>query len=70
MLARAPQVNAAQIREAHAIVPIMAVEIEWSVFTRDVEVDIVPTCRELGIGFMAYSPLVRCTLSRQLHLVW
>uniref|UniRef100_A0A6I9QKN9 LOW QUALITY PROTEIN: IN2-2 protein-like n=1 Tax=Elaeis guineensis var. tenera TaxID=51953 RepID=A0A6I9QKN9_ELAGV len=47
------------IRKAHAVHPITAVQLEWSLWTRDVEEDIVPTCRELGIGIVAYSPLGR-----------
>lgn len=47
------------IRRAHAVHPISAAQIEWSLWTRDVEVDIVPTLRELGIGIVAYSPLGR-----------
>ncbi|KAJ7553923.1 hypothetical protein O6H91_06G118700 [Diphasiastrum complanatum] len=47
------------IRRAHAIHPITAVQLEWSLWTRDVEDTIIPTCRELGIGIVAYSPLGR-----------
>ena len=47
------------IRKAHAIHPVSALEMEWSLFTRDAEKDLVPVCRELGIGFLAYSPLGR-----------
>ncbi|KAK4590683.1 hypothetical protein RGQ29_021024 [Quercus rubra] len=47
------------IRRAHAVHPITAVQLEWSLWTRDVEEEIVPTCRELGIGIVAYSPLGR-----------
>lgn len=47
------------IRRAHATAPIAAVQTEYSLFTRIVEDDILPTCRELGIGFVAYSPLGR-----------
>ncbi|XP_031280264.1 probable aldo-keto reductase 5 [Pistacia vera] len=47
------------IRRAHAVHPITAVQLEWSLWSRDVEEDIVPTCRELGIGIVAYSPLGR-----------
>ncbi|CAO2831438.1 unnamed protein product [Amaranthus hypochondriacus] len=50
---------AATIRRAHAIHPITAVQMEWSLWTRDLEQEIVPTCRELGIGIVAYSPLGR-----------
>eukprot|EP00249_Psilotum_nudum_P009997 c22271_g1_i1 orf=87-1082(+) len=47
------------IRRAHAIHPVSVVQIEWSLWTRDAEQEIIPACRELGIGFMAYSPLGR-----------
>lgn len=45
------------IRRAHAVHPITAVQMEWSLWTRDIEEEIVPICRELGIGIVAYSPL-------------
>ncbi|XP_057959197.1 probable aldo-keto reductase 2 [Malania oleifera] len=45
------------IRRAHAIHPITAVQLEWSLWTRDVEEEIIPTCRELGIGIVPFSPL-------------
>ncbi|GAB4844031.1 hypothetical protein Ancab_013995 [Ancistrocladus abbreviatus] len=48
---------ASTIRRAHAVHPLTAVQIEWSLWSRDVEEEIVPTCRELGIGVVAYSPL-------------
>ena len=51
--------SAGTIRKAHAIHPISAVQLEWSLWARDVEADIIPTCRELGIGIVAYSPLGR-----------
>lgn len=57
------EISAAQVRRAHAAQPITAMELEWSLFNRDSEVDLVPTCRELGIGFMAYSPLGRGILT-------
>ncbi|CAJ2669341.1 unnamed protein product [Trifolium pratense] len=47
------------IRRAHAVHPITAVQLEWSLWARDVEEEIIPTCRELGIGIVAYSPLGR-----------
>jgi len=47
------------IRRAHAVHPITAVQTEYSLWTRDPEADILPTCRELGIGFVPYSPLGR-----------
>jgi aryl-alcohol dehydrogenase-like predicted oxidoreductase len=47
------------IRRAHKVHPITAVETEYSLWSRDVENDVVPACRELGIGYMAYAPLGR-----------
>ncbi|KAL9447673.1 hypothetical protein AB3S75_015195 [Citrus x aurantiifolia] len=47
------------IRRAHAVHPITAVQMEWSLLTRDIEEEIVPLCRELGIGIVPYSPLGR-----------
>jgi aryl-alcohol dehydrogenase-like predicted oxidoreductase len=47
------------IRRAHAVHPIAAVQIEYSLWTRDVEAEMLPLCEELGIGFVAYSPLGR-----------
>nr|XP_027116995.1 auxin-induced protein PCNT115-like [Coffea arabica] len=51
--------SASTIRRAHAVHPITAVQLEWSLWSRDVEEEIIPTCRELGIGIVAYSPLGR-----------
>src|SRR5207302_1543059 len=47
------------IRRAHAVHPIAALQSEWSLWTRDPEAEVLPTVRELGIGFVAYSPLGR-----------
>jgi aryl-alcohol dehydrogenase-like predicted oxidoreductase len=47
------------IRRAHAVHPITALQTEYSLWTRDVEAEILPTLRELGIGLVAYSPLGR-----------
>lgn len=47
------------IRRAHAVYPVTALQTEYSLWTRDVELDILPSLRELGIGFVAYSPLGR-----------
>jgi aryl-alcohol dehydrogenase-like predicted oxidoreductase len=49
----------ATIRRAHAIHPMSAVQVEYSLWSRDVEAEILPLCEELGIGFVAYSPLGR-----------
>jgi len=51
------------IRRAHAVHPIAALQTEYSLWTRDPEAEILPTCRELGIGFVPYSPLGRGFLS-------
>jgi aryl-alcohol dehydrogenase-like predicted oxidoreductase len=51
------------IRRAQAVHPIAAVQTEYSLWSRDPEREILPTCRELGIGFVAYSPLGRGFLS-------
>ncbi|HEY4824693.1 MAG TPA: aldo/keto reductase [Solirubrobacteraceae bacterium] len=51
------------IRRAHAVHPITAVQTEYSLWTRDPEAEVLPTCRELGIGFVPYSPLGRGFLS-------
>ncbi|GMH20254.1 hypothetical protein Nepgr_022095 [Nepenthes gracilis] len=47
---------ASTIRKAHTVHPRTAVQIKWSPWTRDVEEEIVPTCRELGIGIVPYNP--------------
>ncbi|MFD9740467.1 aldo/keto reductase [Umezawaea sp. NPDC059074] len=47
------------IRRAHAVHPITALQFEWSLWSREIEEEIVPTARELGIGIVAYSPLGR-----------
>jgi aryl-alcohol dehydrogenase-like predicted oxidoreductase len=51
------------IRRAHAVHPIAALQTEYSLWSRDPENEILPTCRELGIGFVPYSPLGRGFLS-------
>ncbi|KAK1405021.1 putative aldo-keto reductase 2 [Heracleum sosnowskyi] len=53
------EASASTIRRAHSVHPITAVQLEWSLWSRDVEEDIIPTCRELGIVIVAYSPLGR-----------
>ncbi|HLJ83950.1 MAG TPA: aldo/keto reductase [Candidatus Eremiobacteraceae bacterium] len=53
----------ATIRRAHAVHPITALQTEYSLFARDVEAEILPTVRQLGIGFVAYSPLGRGLLT-------
>ncbi|MGE5516084.1 MAG: aldo/keto reductase [Bacteroidota bacterium] len=57
------EVSAATLRRAHAVHPIAAVQSEYSLFTRDPEAEVLPTCRDLGISFVAYSPLGRGMLT-------
>ncbi len=58
------------IRRAHAVHPVTALQTEWSLWTRDVEDDgVLETVRELGIGFVAYSPIGRGFLSGQIRSV-
>ncbi|WP_029089378.1 aldo/keto reductase [Brevibacterium album] len=53
------EVTAEELRRAHAVHPITAVQSEWSLWSRDVEAHVLPACAELGIGFVPYSPLGR-----------
>ncbi len=55
------------IRRAHAVHPITALQTEYSLWSRDVEDEILPTVRELGIGFVAYSPLGRGFLTGRIR---
>ncbi len=57
----------ATLRRAHAVHPIAAIESEFSLWTRDAEGEVLPTVRELGIGFIAYSPLGRGWLTGALR---
>jgi aryl-alcohol dehydrogenase-like predicted oxidoreductase len=57
------EASADTIRRAHAVHPITAVQSEWSLFSRDIEESVLPTCRELGIGIVPYSPLGRGMLT-------
>ncbi len=57
------EASAATLRRAAAVHPIAALQTEYSLWTRDPEAEILPTCRELGIGFVPYSPLGRGFLS-------
>ncbi|MGB6770498.1 MAG: aldo/keto reductase [Candidatus Dormiibacterota bacterium] len=56
---------ASTIRRAHAVHPITALQTEYSLFSREPEAELLPTVRELGIGFVAYSPLGRGFLAAQ-----
>ena len=53
------EANADQIRRAHAVQPVTALQSEYSIWWRNIEEDILPTCEELGIGIVPYSPLGR-----------
>ncbi|MFI0739669.1 aldo/keto reductase [Streptomyces sp. NPDC021100] len=53
------EASAATIRRAHAVHPIAALQSEWSLWTRDIEAEVLPVCRELGIGIVPFSPLGR-----------
>src|SRR5437879_6125545 len=59
----------ATIRRAHQVHPISALQTEYSLWSRDPEADILSTCRELGIGFVAYSPLGRGFLTGRFRRV-
>jgi aryl-alcohol dehydrogenase-like predicted oxidoreductase len=63
------EAGAQTIRRAHAVHPIIAVETEYSLWSRDVETDVLPACRELGIGYMAYAPLGRGYLTATIKSV-
>ncbi|EEF43747.1 aldo/keto reductase, putative [Ricinus communis] len=63
------EASASTIRRAHAVHPITAIQLEWSLWSKDIEEEIVPTCRELGIGIVAYSPLGQGFLSLGTKLV-
>ncbi|KAL3149998.1 hypothetical protein ABBQ38_013354 [Trebouxia sp. C0009 RCD-2024] len=57
------EVGPDDLRKAHKVHPISAVQLEWSLWTRDVEKDLVPVCRELGVGVVCYSPIGRGMLA-------
>jgi aryl-alcohol dehydrogenase-like predicted oxidoreductase len=63
------EASAATIRRAHAVHPMAALQTEYSLWTRDVEAEILPTLRELGIGFVPYSPLGHGLLTGQIRSV-
>ena len=60
------EASAQTIRRAHAVHPVSAIQSEYSLWTRDPEVEVLATCRELGIGFVPYSPLGRGFLTGQI----
>ena len=57
------EAGASTLRRAHAVHPITALQSEWSLWSRDIEDEIVPTARELGVGIVPYSPLGRGVLT-------
>lgn len=57
------EVSASTVRRAHAVHPITAVQTEYSLWTRNPEIAVLQTCRELGIAFVAFSPLARAYLT-------
>ncbi|MFI1193765.1 aldo/keto reductase [Micromonospora sp. NPDC020750] len=57
------EVSPATLRAAHAVHPVAAVQMEYSLFTRDVEGEMLATCRELGTALVAYSPVGRGLLT-------
>ncbi|MEU1838878.1 aldo/keto reductase [Micromonospora chersina] len=57
------EVSPATLRAAHAVHPVSAVQMEYSLFTRDVEDEMLATCRELGVSLVAYSPVGRGLLT-------
>jgi aryl-alcohol dehydrogenase-like predicted oxidoreductase len=61
------EASPATIRRAHKVHPISAVQTEYSLWSREPEADVIPTCRELGIGFVPYSPLGRGLLTGQIQ---
>jgi aryl-alcohol dehydrogenase-like predicted oxidoreductase len=61
------EASAKTIRRAHAVHPITALQSEYSLWTRDPEDEVLPTCRELGIGFVPYSPLGRGFLTGKIQ---
>jgi aryl-alcohol dehydrogenase-like predicted oxidoreductase len=60
------EMSAATIRKAHAVHPITAVQTEYSLWTRNPEIAVLETCRELGAAFVAFSPLARAYLTGKL----
>ena len=60
------EISANTLRRAHAVHPVTAVQTEYSLWSRGVEASVLPTCRALGVGFVAYSPLGRGFLTGQI----
>jgi aryl-alcohol dehydrogenase-like predicted oxidoreductase len=57
------EISARSLRKAHAVHPIAAVQSEYSLWTRDPETHVLPACRELGVGFVPFSPIGRAVLT-------
>ena len=62
------EASAASLRKAHAVHPIAALQSEFSLLTRDVEAEILPVCRELGISLVPFSPLSRGLITNTLNI--
>lgn len=62
------EVSAATLRRAHAVHTIAAVQSEYSLLTREAEKDVIPTCAELGVAFVPFSPLARGLMTNTLKL--
>lgn len=60
------EVSPATLRRAHSVHPITALQSEYSLWTRDAEAEVMPACRELGVGFVPFSPLGRGFLTGQI----
>lgn len=63
------EAGAATLRRAHATSPIAVLQTEYSLWFRDVELDVLPACRELGIGYVAYAPLGRGLLTGRIRKI-
>ncbi|HEU4554368.1 MAG TPA: aldo/keto reductase [Chitinophaga sp.] len=61
------QATAAEIRRAHAVTPLTAIQSEYSIMARRFEKDVIPTCEALGIGFVPFSPLANGFLSGKIN---
>jgi len=61
------EASPATLRRAHAVHPVTALQTEYSLFTREPEAELVPLTAQLGIGFVAYSPLGRGVLASRIH---